>query len=69
MTGDGHHMAVIVATTVPLIRLDVCVVGVGVDSCPSNADGCVSWSDDIGLSGLVSPPPDTVISFPVIVVV
>lgn len=66
VTGDGRHRVAIVSTSVPFIGFDVLVVGEWVEACPSDADGCVPSSEDIDLSGLVSPPSDNLDSFPVI---
>lgn len=67
--GDGLHRAAIAATTVPIIRPNVCVVGMGVQACPYDVVGCVPSSDDIGLRGYVSLLLDAVGSIPVIAVV
>ena len=67
VTGDGHHMASIVTATVPIFGPDVCAISVCMEYCSSDPGGGVPSSDDIGLSGLVSPPPDIVSSFLVIV--
>ena len=69
MTGNGRHMAAIAVATVSIIGLGICVFGVWVGACPSEADDYVPSSDDIDLSRLVSPPPNATCAFPVIVAV
>lgn len=68
-TSDGRHRAAITAATVSVTGTGVFVVCVGVEACPSNGDGYVSSSDDIGQSILVSPPPYAAGSFPIIAAV
>ena len=65
--GGGLRRVVIASTAAPVIRHDFCDVVVWVDTFPSSIDGCMSLSDDIDLSGLISPPPDATGSFPIIV--
>ena len=66
VTGDGHRRSAIAATVVPIIRFGICVVGVWVEACPSEADCCVPSSDNIDLSGLVSFLQNSAGAFPVI---
>lgn len=65
VTGDGHHRVTIIVDVVPVIGPDVYVVGVWVDACASDADGCVPSSDNVDMSGLVSLPLDAAGSFPI----
>lgn len=69
VTGDGRHRVTITVVDVPIIGPNVCVVGVWVETCPSEAYGCVSSSDDINLSELVFPPMDAAGVFTFIVAV
>lgn len=69
MTGNGFYMVAISADVVPNIGPGVCVSDVWVEACPSEVVGCVSSSDDIALSGLISPPLDTMGAFPFIATV
>lgn len=62
---DDYYMAVIIVAMVPVIEPYVCVVGVDVEACPFDTNGCVSSRDDISLSALVSHPSNATGSFPV----
>lgn len=64
--GDSRHRAAITTVAVPVIRPGVCVVGVLVWYFPSNTDGYVPSSENIGMGGLLSPPPVVAGSFPII---
>lgn len=52
-TGDGRHKASITAATIPVIGPNVGVVGVSLEVCLYDVDGCVLSSVNIGLSILV----------------
>lgn len=67
VTGDCRYKATIVVVAIPIIGHDVFDVGVWVEACPYDVDGCVSSNYDIDISGLVFPPPGVIGSFPVIV--
>lgn len=64
--GGGRHKAVIATAMVSFVEPGSCVVGVCMEACPSNTDACVPSSDNMDLSGLVSPPPDAIAPFPII---
>ena len=66
VTGDSSHKATISTTAVSIMELRTCVVGIWVEVCPYDADACMSSSDDMDLSGLISPHPDVIGPFPVI---
>lgn len=67
--GDVHHRVVISTVAVPIIGPSVCVSGEWVEACSSDADGYVSSSNDIDLSGLVSPLSDATSAFLIIFIV
>lgn len=69
MTGDDDHRAAIVAVAVPIIGPSIYIYGMWVEDFLSDAYGCAPSSDDIDLSGIVSPPSDTAGAFPIIIVV
>lgn len=39
--GNGHHSPTIVSVVVPVIKIDVCAFGVGVEACPFDIWLCV----------------------------
>lgn len=43
VTGDGRHRVVIVADAVPVVGHVICVSGVWVVACPSQAYGCMPF--------------------------
>lgn len=65
--GGGRHKMAIDATTVSSVEPDTCATDVWVKACPSDADACVRSSDDINLSGFISPPSSSTCPFPVVV--
>lgn len=65
VTGGSRHKVVIVSVSV--VEPGACDVGVWLEACPSGADSCMPSRDNMDLSGLVSPPPDSIGPFPVIV--
>lgn len=69
VTIDGRHWSAISTAVVSVIGLSVCIVGVWVEAYPFDANNSMPWTDDIGMSGLVSPLSGTTSTFPVIAVV
>lgn len=66
VTSSGHHRTAIVVVFISIMEPSACVVGIWVESCPSDVDACVLSSNDKDLSGLISPLPDVIGPFPVI---
>lgn len=66
MTGGGFHRETIVVVAVFVVGAGVYATGVWVEACSSDAYACMPSSDDMDLSGIVSPPSDTIGPFPVL---
>lgn len=66
MEDGSRHRAAIVVAVVPHVGPGVCAAGVWVEALLSKEDGCVPSSDDIDLSGRISPPPNSARPFPVL---
>lgn len=64
MMGDGRHRAETVVVVVPVIGPGVCVADVWVEAYPYEVHGGVPSSDNIELSGIVSPLPNVEVHFP-----